>query len=910
MHTSLLSERRKSSSSSAPSDDYLSAPEHLNALDAEDDTDWYFEDQRATHKLKKQWLKSRPEGLVYSVLRYPLLICIGSIILMELMFYFFIRQFVNIYEYYIIWVGQRGKLRQSLRKSKSYDEWARNAQKLDSFFNLDEWKKEPATSYYDYKLISNLNRQIKRSSKNNDPLALKNLLLESGAKSNLGGIENVWLYSHTYFGTKDMVEEYLENVLSSLDTIATTTQLSPAEKRHFFKQASHLYGRSALCLSGGATLGYYHLGVIKALLDRGVLPKVITGTSAGSLIASIACTRTDEELQENIVPYIHQFLTACEGTWFTMAKRFFQTGALFDIDEWREKMYWVTNGNTTFLESYQRTGRILNITVVSCDSHSPPKLLNYVTAPNVVVWSAVLASSSIPGILNPVTLYHKVKSKMADGTVKETIAPFLGWGERWRDGSLRTDIPLKSLHQLFNVNYTIVSQVNPHVTVFFYENRGGGGRPTAHRSGRGWRGGFIASSLEHYLKLDLKKWLRVIRDLRLLPTMLDMDWSFIWLQKFDGNVTILPKSTMDDFLNILTDPTYQRMKHYIEKGQANTWPKLKMISNRMKVEQTIEKWRKAFNQYRKQQLRLQRRALSTPTINPNHSQPDSASSDPTAISPISPTALDSSSSSSINTDRWKKRSSLSGISESALSLEETEVSDVLEDIEEMPATNIAGQIGKEASQKLSSGLKEPERTKKIQNPPRDGQRRISLPSPNPQSYSITSTSFALPSPGQEKELSYSFPRTKNKNNTVPLTESQPQSAVPAEMQNSSSDTNLNLAGSSNGSLAQFSNCSSPPVPRSYLNLHLNSTLSSSQSFASRVDSRTQNSDVTGSAVGGARKYDYEDSDDESVSLSVGLYSSCTISEVDENEGVGGREREACIDEEDEFEEDVAGYRPC
>lgn len=53
------------------------------------------------------------------------------------------------------------------------------------------------------------------------------------------------------------------------------------------------------------------------------------------------------------------------------------------------------------------------------------------------------------------------------------------------------------------------------------------------------RGGFLASTIEQLLKLDLSKWLKVLRDLDLLPRVLNQDWSSIWLQKFDGDVTIL-----------------------------------------------------------------------------------------------------------------------------------------------------------------------------------------------------------------------------------------------------------------------------------------------------------------------------------------------------------------------------------
>lgn len=100
----------------------------------------------------------------------------------------------------------------------------------------------------------------------------------------------------------------------------------------------------------------------------------------------------------------------------------------------------------TFREAYLRTGRILNISVIPADRHSyvfcccwmigtnyawigsPTKLLNYITAPDTVIWSALLASAAVPGILNPVVLLQKLK----DGRV----VPW-NWGTKFKDGSLR-----------------------------------------------------------------------------------------------------------------------------------------------------------------------------------------------------------------------------------------------------------------------------------------------------------------------------------------------------------------------------------------------------------------------------------------------------------------------------------------
>ena len=51
-------------------------------------------------------------------------------------------------------------------------------------------------------------------------------------------------------------------------------------RRRFVKGAKRSFGNTALLLSGGATLGHYHIGVLKALGSRGHFPTVICGTSA------------------------------------------------------------------------------------------------------------------------------------------------------------------------------------------------------------------------------------------------------------------------------------------------------------------------------------------------------------------------------------------------------------------------------------------------------------------------------------------------------------------------------------------------------------------------------------------------------------------------------------------------------
>ena len=138
------------------------------------------------------------------------------------------------------------------------------------------------------------------------------------------------------------------------------------------------------------------------------------------------------------------------------------------------------------------------------------------------------------------------------------------------------------------MNFSIVSQVNPHINLFFFSSRGAVGRPVTHRKGRGWRGGYLGSAIETTIKLDLSKSLKILKHLELLPRPLGQDWSGVWLQQFSGTITIWPKTRVSDFYYLLSDPSPRRLAYMIRAGQRSTFPKLLFIENRMKIERLIE----------------------------------------------------------------------------------------------------------------------------------------------------------------------------------------------------------------------------------------------------------------------------------------------------------------------------------
>ena len=49
-------------------------------------------------------------------------------------------------------------------------------------------------------------------------------------------------------------------------------------------------------------MGKYHLGVIKCLYEEGLLPRILAGSSIGSVFAAFLCTQTTEEMENVYFP--------------------------------------------------------------------------------------------------------------------------------------------------------------------------------------------------------------------------------------------------------------------------------------------------------------------------------------------------------------------------------------------------------------------------------------------------------------------------------------------------------------------------------------------------------------------------------------------------------------------------------
>ena len=194
-------------------------------------------------------------------------------------------------------------------------------------------------------------------------------------------------------------KEVVSNLLSNSTSEEYARNLVLREKiKTFLKRARAAYGRTALCLSGGAMMGNYHFGAVTALLETELLPHIISGTSAGSVIGAMLCTRTEEELMRDLKPEVlAPRMSIFASSWGQRWTRWYQHGTMFDQADWYRRVRWFTCGDTTFEEAFRKTGRIFCVTLSATSKKAPPVLINYITAPNVVIASAVLASAAVPG---------------------------------------------------------------------------------------------------------------------------------------------------------------------------------------------------------------------------------------------------------------------------------------------------------------------------------------------------------------------------------------------------------------------------------------------------------------------------------------------------------------------------------
>ncbi|XP_043692340.1 triacylglycerol lipase SDP1-like [Telopea speciosissima] len=481
-----------------------------------------------------------------------------------------------------------------MRAALTYEEWAHAAKMLDR-----ETPKMNESDLYDEELVRNKLQELHHRRQEG---SLRDIIfcMRADLVRNLGNMCNPELHKGRLQVPK-LIKEYINEVSTQLRMVcdSDSEELLLEEKLAFMHETRHAFGRTALLLSGGASLGSFHVGVVKTLVEHKLLPRIIAGSSVGSIMCAIVATRSWPELQSFFENPWHslQFFDQMGGI-FTVVRRVMTQGAVHDISQLQKLLRHLTS-NLTFQEAYDMTGRILGITVCSPRKHEPPRCLNYLTSPHVVIWSAVTASCAFPGLFEAQELMAKDRSgEIVPYHPPFHLSPEEGSGthtRRWRDGSLESDLPMMQLKELFNVNHFIVSQANPHISPLL----------RLKEIVRAYGGNF-AAKLAQLAEMEVKHRCNQVLELGFplggIAKLFAQDW--------EGHVTVVMPATLAQYSKIIQNPSYVELQKAANQGMRCIWEKLSAIKANCGIELALDECVVILNHMRRLKRSAERAAAS------------------------------------------------------------------------------------------------------------------------------------------------------------------------------------------------------------------------------------------------------------------------------------------------------------
>ncbi|CAA6654102.1 unnamed protein product [Spirodela intermedia] len=469
--------------------------------------------------------------------------------------------------------------RNMMRSALTYEEWGHAAKMLD--------KEQPKTNeadLYDEELVRNKLQELRQRRQEG---SLRDIVfcMRADLFRNLGNMCNPQLHKGRLQVPK-LIKEYIDEVSAQLKIICNSDseELLLEEKLAFMHETRHAFGRTALLLSGGASLGAFHVGVVRTLVENKLLPRIIAGSSVGSIMCAVSFF---EDSWHSL-----QFFDQLGGI-FTVVRRVMTQGALHEIRHLQMLLRNLTS-NLTFQEAYDMTGRILGVTVCSPRKHEPPRCLNYLTSPNVVIWSAVTASCAFPGLFEAQELMAKDRAG--------NLAPPAS-ARRWRDGSLESDLPMIQLKELFNVNHFIVSQANPHIAPLLRLKElvrayGGTSPPRYHPAI------WLNFHLAHLAEMEVKHRCNQILELGFPLGGL----AKLFAQEWEGDVTVVMPATLAQYSKIIRNPSHVELQKAANQGRRCTWEKLSAIKANCAIELALDECVAVLNHMRRLKRSAERAA--------------------------------------------------------------------------------------------------------------------------------------------------------------------------------------------------------------------------------------------------------------------------------------------------------------
>lgn len=177
------------------------------------------------------------DGFFYQVSKWPLLFLVFAWLAGLGLLYLSTRWYIWLYEHFFTWRGQRQRLRSNMRQTANYKDWVAAARELDAHLGRQAWKEENNFAYYDSRTVKRVWEQMRKTRAKAEALEGKEgdggktidelrALTEACVKNNFVGVENARLYSQTYYGTKNLVQNFIDEGKTTLPSPVSKYQLT------------------------------------------------------------------------------------------------------------------------------------------------------------------------------------------------------------------------------------------------------------------------------------------------------------------------------------------------------------------------------------------------------------------------------------------------------------------------------------------------------------------------------------------------------------------------------------------------------------------------------------------------------------------------------------------------------------
>lgn len=504
---------------------------------------------------------------------------------------------------------QYDALQRQARCATSYEEWLPIASTLDDLDGFQQWRTDEQSAYFSFEgVIRTIEELLELRSTGSAEALLEGL--HKRVHRSLCGISHHRLYAYRT-GTKTVIHSYTSLVCFMLGRAGEAARWSPPllpRTREVLSEMHHVYGSTALLLQGGVLAASAHLGVAKALYEAGLLPPVVYGSGSGALVATLVCCCDDlTDLFHCASADEVDALIGGGGGGETIShwerwRRLLRSGEVADpiaLAGFLQR----TVGDVTFAEAYARTGRVLNIPFTaaplpllrSCGGRVVDhQLLNHLTAPDVVVRSAVrcamcavsTATSAEAAATVPRSLLARTRQTNSivryDPPVVRLSYPN-PCGEHTGDGALD---PVQRMRGLFAIRFGIVSDASLRGYMWRQLQECASEPPVGTRR-RCWTWLRYSCALcclaAAQVVLRVLAWLEY--DAIAGPSNTSMN---AMLQQDEGeSMQICAVPNIRTYLRLWFSPTAENMSALKMEAQREVWPHLEQLRMSMSVEQVL-----------------------------------------------------------------------------------------------------------------------------------------------------------------------------------------------------------------------------------------------------------------------------------------------------------------------------------